>query len=705
MCRISAFDMANAEFRQMSRTFEAGSGKNMIDQQSKLHQVVFELTKSLSGHSDLKSLCSSLAMALRKAIDFEGLALILVNPRTNCLHAYIGYSQDGTEGEAQVVESWEDGPAGWVWREQKTLVVPNIDKETRWQPFKRHMQEDRVRSFCLLPLSVAGQRFGMLGIGRRMEYVPTAEELKYLERIVSELAVTVNVIVVQEQLFQERDRLRVIHEISNALISKLSIEELFPSISSQLQKIIPHEMASIGLYEKGCRELQHFALHFAGEQMLDMPSSPVPVDGTHLEPVLDEGKVLLLSIEQGFPNLPHTQRMIDAGFTKGCVVPLITPNGIIGALALAQREGQGFSKEETELLREVAAPIAIAVDNSLAYRQLRELKDRLASEKVYLEDEIRLDQNFGNMIGESPSFKAVLHSLQIVAPTDSTVLIEGETGTGKELVARAIHEASSRRQRSFVKINCAAIPSGLLESELFGHEKGAFTGAVAQKIGRFEMANQGTLFMDEIGEVPLELQTKLLRAIQEQEFERLGSNRTIRVNVRIIAATNRNLKAVVEENKFRSDLYYRLHVFPIQVPPLRERKEDIPLLVRFFTQKYAQRMNRSINAIPKKTLQALSEYHWPGNIRELQNVIERSVILTEGHELKVPPGDILRIPAAMNFSLSGRASLFNREQILQALEKCRGIVGGPQGAAARLGMKRTTLQSYMKRLNISRHFQ
>jgi formate hydrogenlyase transcriptional activator len=297
-----------------------------------------------------------------------------------------------------------------------------------------------------------------------------------------------------------------------------------------------------------------------------------------------------------------------------------------------------------------------------------------------------------------------LHGIQIVAPTDSTVLILGETGTGKELVARAIHEASSRSQRTFVKLNCAAIPSGLLESELFGHEKGAYTGAVSQKMGRFELANQGTLFLDEIGEIPLELQTKLLRAIQEQEFERLGSNRTIRVNVRIIAATNRNLKALVEENRFRSDLYYRLHVFPLQVPPLRERKEDIPLLVRFFTQKFSSRMNRQIQTIPKKTAEALVQYHWPGNIRELQNVIERSVILSQGDELQVPLSDLLGASTPARPESSTRSARVSREQILEALSECRGVVGGPQGAAARLGMKRTTLQSYMKRVNINRHF-
>ena len=300
-----------------------------------------------------------------------------------------------------------------------------------------------------------------------------------------------------------------------------------------------------------------------------------------------------------------------------------------------------WTPEDVEFLVQVASQIAIAVENSLAYRELAEIKERLAIEKLYLEDEIRLDHNIGNMVGEGPAFQAVLKSVQTVAPTDATVLITGETGTGKELVARAIHELSGRSKGSFVKVNCAAIPASLLESELFGHEKGSFTGAVAQKIGRFELAHQGTLFLDEIGEMPLELQPKLLRAIQDQEFERVGGNRTIRTDARFVAATNRDLKAMVEESKFRADLYYRLHVFPLHVPPLRERREDIPLLTRYFVQKHAQRMGRDIDTIPTSVLDALTNYDWPGNIRELQNVLERSVILTNGSVLQVAMPELI----------------------------------------------------------------
>jgi formate hydrogenlyase transcriptional activator len=378
----------------------------------------------------------------------------------------------------------------------------------------------------------------------------------------------------------------------------------------------------------------------------------------------------------------------------------------MGALALIRMSEDAWAHQDVEFLAQAASQIAIALENSLTYRQLEKMKERLATEKLYLEDEIRLDHNIGNMVGDGPAIQSVLRSIQTVAPTDATVLITGETGTGKELVARAVHELSSRRKGSFVKVNCAAIPASLLESELFGHEKGSFTGAIAQKIGRFELAHQGTLFLDEIGEMPLELQPKLLRAIQDQEFERVGGARTIRTDARLVAATNRDLKAMVEEGKFRADLYYRLHVFPLHTPPLRERREDIPLLTRYFVQKHAQRMGRNIDTIPASAMDALTRYDWPGNVRELQNVLERSVILTNGNVLQVAMPDVIGKSAmAAVAGTSAVNSAGERERILQALEEARGQIGGADGAAARLGLKRTTLQSRMRRYNISREFR
>jgi formate hydrogenlyase transcriptional activator len=401
---------------------------------------------------------------------------------------------------------------------------------------------------------------------------------------------------------------------------------------------------------------------------------------------------------------PLYRKYADLGLRSSCSIPLAGANGVAGVLDLARKNGEPFTADEVDLLVQVARQIAIATENALAYRELSQMKDARATEKLYLEDEIRFDQNLGSMIGESPAFQAVLRSIQVVAPTDATVLVQGETGTGKELVARAIHDLSGRSKRSFIKVNCAAIPATLLESELFGHEKGSFTGAFAQKIGRFELAHQGTLFLDEVGEIPLELQSKLLRAIQEQELERLGGNRTIRVDVRFIAATNRNLKQMVDEGKFRSDLYYRLHVFPLTVPPLRERKEDIALLIRYFTQKHAKRMNRPIQSIPSAAIEALTNYEWPGNIRELQNVIERSVILTSGQVLQIALPEIAK--SAASFPRTPRLEeSAERERILRALRESDGRVSGPNGAADRLGLRRTTLQSRMKKLHIERQYR
>ena len=370
-----------------------------------------------------------------------------------------------------------------------------------------------------------------------------------------------------------------------------------------------------------------------------------------------------------------------------------------------------FSGDDVEFLGQVASQVALAIENALAYGQIAELKDRLAQENVYLENEIRSELKFEEIIGQSAALRSVLSQIETVAPTDSTVLIYGDTGTGKELVARALHNLSSRGANAFVKLNCAAIPTGLLESELFGHERGAFTGAISQRIGRFELAHNGTVFLDEIGEIPLELQPKLLRVLQEREFERLGGTKTIRSDARLIAATNRDLASMVEEQKFRQDLFYRLNVFPIRVPPLRERTEDIPLLVRHFVQQFSRKMNKQIDSIPSDTMSALVRYDWPGNIRELQNVMERAVILSPGPALKVSLSDLksrvdpgvprLELPAP-NGSGNMQSVLdeTERAQIIRALDQSNGVVAGPEGAAARLGMKRSTLQFRMRKLGI-----
>ena len=397
--------------------------------------------------------------------------------------------------------------------------------------------------------------------------------------------------------------------------------------------------------------------------------------------------------------------MTQLGLRSICAVPLETARDCHGVLMVGRPDDSPYSAADIALLQQVAHPLAIAIENALAYERISDLRDRLVDEKVYLEHEVSRNHEFDEMVGQSRALAAVLHQVRTVAPTDATVLLLGETGTGKELVARAIHESSRRHARSFIRINSAALPSALVESELFGYERGAFTGAVSSKAGRLELAHQGTLFLDEVGELPLDVQPKLLRAIQDHEFERLGGTAVRRVDVRLIAATNRDLERMVAEGVFRSDLYYRLNVFPIRVPPLRERPEDIPSLVQHFVGVFSREMRRTITTIPAKTLAALQQWHWPGNIRELQNVIERAVILSSGSTLEVPDSTFLEKPAPGRAAGSGTAVLFaegEREIILRALRASGGVVGGPNGAAARLGLRRTTLQSKIRKLGIVR---
>jgi formate hydrogenlyase transcriptional activator len=673
-----------------------------------IYEAVVALSRSLAGRTDLRSLLAGVADSLRRIVGFDHLGLILHDPIANAMQGYI-LSEPGNPVITDLTLPVDQDPAGWVWLNQQPLVISPLQAETRWPEFVRRARAFEISTLTLVPLTAGDSRLGAFGFSSVVPYEPSPAELTFLERVANEFAVAVDAYLAKQKAVQERDRLRTLFDITNALVSKLSPDELFPAISDQLSKVIGHDHAVLTLRNEETGSLDVYALHSTDPQLLNAVKGPFNPAGMPAQEVLDTGKPVVAydtDIDR-YPN-PNFRRFVELGLKSMCSVPLILRDRIRGTLALSRlTNGSAWSPDDVEFLAQVANQIAIAVENSLSYRELSEMKERLATEKLYLEDEIRIDHNTGNMVGGSAAFQSVLKSIQIVAPTDSTVLILGETGTGKELVARAIHELSGRGKGTFVKVNCAAIPASLLESELFGHEKGSFTGAVAQRLGRFELAHNGTLFLDEIGEMPLELQPKLLRAIQDQEFERVGGTRTIRTNARLVAATNRDLKAMADENKFRSDLYYRLHVFPLNVPSLRERREDIPLLIRYFVQKHAQRMGRAIESIPSQALEALTNYDWPGNIRELQNVIERSVILTNGPELRVAmPEFNSKSPAA---AAQGKASNLSvaseRARILEALKDANGQVGGPDGAAARLGMKRTTLQSRMRKYNIARQFQ
>ena len=497
------------------------------------------------------------------------------------------------------------------------------------------------------------------------------------------------------------ERYQALLEVAQAVSAHRDLDDLFRELAQRLPRVVQVNFVGLSLYDpvKNTMRLHTVQANVPADLVGGHEES---IDETPAGVVWETQQPLLVPDVAKEKRWPKVMRFMQEDHSRSfCFVPLTTAAHRLGAIGFVSLEKEAYSEADLKFLQQVANPVAVAVENALAFQEIAQLKDKLAKEKLYLEEELRLEHGFEDIIGDSDALKQVLKQVEVVAPTDSTVLIQGETGTGKELIARAIHRLSGRSERTFVKLNCAAIPTGLLESELFGHERGAFTGAITQKAGRFELADKGTIFLDEVGEIPLELQSKLLRVLQEQEFERLGSTKTVRVNVRLIAATNRDLKTMVEAKQFRGDLYYRLNVFPVTMPPLRDRREDIPTLVRYFTQHYAGRMKKNIQAVPAKTLEILSSYTWPGNVRELENLVERSVILTQGTDLQVP---ISELQTTNESTISSMTALeeAERDHILRALQETKWVVGGASGAAARLGVKRTTLQSKMQKFGITR---
>ena len=522
----------------------------------------------------------------------------------------------------------------------------------------------------------------------------------------------------QLELERQNERLQLLLHLTSKITSNLGMREVLSSIAGNIRAVARGDLVSISLIDEPTGKIRVDALDFPeGKGILKEDLLITPTET--IQRMIDTLKPAVVSTtsRQAFP--PEVRGELELVNAKSiCYLPLVNHGRALGVLVIGRITELPFDDDEIDFFSKVAGQIAIAIANALAYEEISQLKDKLALEKLYLEDEIRSEMGFEQIIGNSPALRNVLDLVETVAPSDSTVLLLGETGTGKELIARAIHERSRRNKRTFVKLNCAAIPTGLLESELFGHEKGAFTGAISQKIGRMELADQGTLFLDEVGDIPHEIQPKLLRALQEREFERLGSTHTRRVNVRLVAATNRDLEQMVRDREFRSDLYYRLHVFPIRIPPLRERKEDIPLLVSYFVQKFTRQMQKRIESVPVAAVKALTAWDWPGNVRELENFIERAVILTRGRSLEAPLAELHRkngesaaasksrakepvsaVPANMG-AIAGEYARKQREEIVDALTHCKGRVGGADGAAARLGINRTTLLSRMRKFGL-----
>ena len=595
----------------------------------------------------------------------------------------------------------EETVAWWVHRTQEAVVLQVDSEETRFRATIEALNKLGLRSLCALPLSTAHSRLGSLVFGSRFADAYSPEEVRFLSLVAGQIALAMDDALAQQ-------RLKLLLDMTNGVVSKLDLRELLREVSASVRRLMQSDGVGVVLSDPDSGELRVYAFDKPERKGIVHEGMSITTEGsaTLVRAFQTRQAICIAEVDSTLDPLAAAE-----GVKSMCHLPLIGRERVLGVLSLARDRESAFGEEDAGFLGQVANQITLAVENAIAYGEIASLKDKLAQEVIYLQDEIRTELKFEEIVGNSVALRRVLAEIETVAPTDSTVLIYGETGTGKELIARALHNLSSRKSNAFVKLNCAAIPTGLLESELFGHEKGAFTGAIAQRVGRFELANRGTVFLDEIGEIPLELQPKLLRVLQEREFERLGSTRTLRSDARLIAATNRDLAAMVAEQKFRSDLYYRLNVFPVRMPPLRERREDIPLLVRHFVQEFSRRMNRGVETIPSETMSTLVRYDWPGNIRELQNVIERAVIVSTGPVLKVPLDDLKTRVPSVEFLNGGSAfedagkmrgvlEDAERKQILAALKQTNWIVAGPKGAAAWLGMKRSTLQAHMQRLGI-----
>ena len=679
------------------------------------YRTLLDMSSALADLPTVKAMIQSLRGLLSSSCTVHGAHLYVLDADGQNLHL-LDFDQ---AADAPPISAGIKIPrisaAARVLSEQKPVFVPDLALELAEYPELALLAPESVgRTAYLFPVSTSQQQYGFFAVikDRDEQFLP--DDVELLHSMASHLAVALECAVArdsaeryQRQVAKERDRLKLLLEINNHIVSKLDVNDLFQSASTSIRNYFHNDFTGLWLLEKQSNQLECVVLDFPGSKGFAIPGERSELrrqDYVKLRARMPQ----VWSTREMEDNLPEAMRekLRAELILSMALAPLVTGSGPIGVMTMGSRGLNSFSQEDLDVLSQLSTQIALAVENAIAYGRVAAARDRLDEERLYLESEISSEYNFEDIIGKSAIFQQVLQQVSIVAPTDSTVLLHGETGTGKELVARAIHNLSSRRQRTFVRMNCAAIPSGLLESELFGHEKGAFTGAIIQKRGRFELADQGSLFLDEIGDISLELQPKLLRAVQEQEFERLGSAKTIQVNVRMIAATHRDLPAMIRDGHFREDLFYRLNVFPIEIPPLRERREDIPLLVNYFVSKLARRMRKEIKAIPRRAMDALTNNQWPGNVRELANFLERAVIITRGEELQVPLGELRTTAAGRTVATAAPvpSSTFaqaERDAIIAALKATSGRISGKDGAAERLGLKRTTLQNKMRRLGIS----
>ena len=656
---------------------------------------------SAIANSDCDTAFDTLTTRLREVTPFDYLQVVAFDDQTkNPEWCMLEANGKVIEIPAGTAATWEDTPIASVYESGQLLLTHDWQVETRFQKHRLFLADLGITSTCTIPLKRGDRRLGVLSLGRFYPNAYDEEEVLFLSLVADQIGLAIDAAMNFCVSQRVKDQLKLILDLNNQVVSNLDFQEFLHVTSSSVRQVMRCEAAAVMLADADGNHLRVHALDFPESRGVFTEGSLVPIRGTIPgNAFLNKKPIVVNRLDPAEIPSEMYRKAVGEGLNSFCDVPLMSKNRLLGVLAVARREENAFDDDEVSFLTQVANQVAIGVENALAYSEIADLKDRLAQEKLYLEEEIRGEMDFEGIVGQSSALRHVLQLVETVAPSDSTVLLLGETGTGKELIARAIHDRSRRKDRTFVKLNCAAIPTGLLESELFGHERGAFTGAITQKLGRLELADQGTLFLDEVGDIPIEIQPKLLRALQEREFERLGSTRTKKVDVRLVAATNRDLEKMIETREFRSDLYYRLNVFPIRIPPLRERPEDIPLLVRYFAQKYGRRMEKQVESVPAAAMKKLATWHWPGNIRELENFIERSVILTHGSALQVPISELTNGAKGIPPLATHDAS--ERDEILRVLKGARGKVGGPEGAAARLGLKRTTLISRMNKLGIN----
>ncbi|NWN32774.1 formate hydrogenlyase transcriptional activator FlhA [Klebsiella michiganensis] len=675
-------------------------------------QGLFDITRILLQQPDLAALSETLTGLEKQSALADRAAIILWHSGN---HRAVRHACD----DAGQPVSYEDetvlanGPVRRLLSRPDALHCDSATFAETWPQLAGSGLYPTFGYYCLLPLAAEGRIFGGCEFIRDDNRPWTEKEYQRLHTFTQIVAVVTEQIqsrvsnnVDYDLLCRERDNFRILVAITNAVLSRLDIDELVSEVAKEIHRYFRIDAISVVLRSNRKGKLNIYSTHYLDASHPVHDQSEVEEAGTLTERVFKSKEMLLLNLHQHDPLAPYEKMLFEMWDNKIqtlCLLPLMSGNTLLGVLKLAQCDEKVFTTTNLKLLRQIAERVSIAIDNALAYREIQRLKERLVDENLALTEQLNnVESEFGEIIGRSEAMNSVLKQVEMVAQSDSTVLILGETGTGKELIARAIHNLSGRNSRRMVKMNCAAMPAGLLESDLFGHERGAFTGASAQRIGRFELADKSSLFLDEVGDMPVELQPKLLRVLQEQEFERLGSNKLIHTDVRLIAATNRDLKQMVADREFRSDLYYRLNVFPIHLPPLRERPEDIPLLVKAFTFKIARRLGRNIDSIPAETLRLLSRMEWPGNVRELENVIERAVLLTRGSvlQLSLPEMSIETEPLAAEVLPEEGEDEY--QLIVRVLKESNGVVAGPKGAAQRLGLKRTTLLSRMKRLGINK---